>query len=177
MPQMPNFGAQGPPPFHEGVGFGPNFDLDAESPRSAHGAVSGEEREGIQMAKIVRSISERFRMNQIPVIRIAACVFGALMAYALFLLVFLRGGLAPGQCGETLCPKEWAYGLHGGYFCEETKGCRPAEQGPFPTCETQCWIGNVPTENIQRTSKEHSTVPRPGYYDLRMKRNGLSPKK
>ncbi|CAJ1413067.1 unnamed protein product [Effrenium voratum] len=56
-----------------------------------------------------------------------------IIIYITVLLVFFRG-LAPGQCGSNPCPVAWASGDQGGYFCEDTRGCRPAVQGPFPTC-------------------------------------------
>lgn len=148
----------------------------SDSPRSQEGDLSGRE-DPDDVARIVRSISDRFRMNQLPLMQIALGVLLVLIAYVFFLLLFVRG-LAPGQCGSTVCPKDWAYGASGGYFCEENKGCRPADQGPFPICENQCWIGNVPTKHIQRaeraerTTKKESTIPKPGYYDLRLTRHG-----
>lgn len=51
----------------------------------------------------------------------------------------------PCQHAKSHCPKEWSTGASGGYFCHSDKGCRPADQGPFPVedCKAQCSIGSV----------------------------------
>ncbi|CAE7553942.1 unnamed protein product, partial [Symbiodinium natans] len=45
---------------------------------------------------------------------------------------------------STGCPVEWQTGP-GGYYCYQTKGCRPVLDGPFPLedCQDQCYIGEV----------------------------------
>ncbi|CAJ1349990.1 unnamed protein product [Effrenium voratum] len=95
----------------------------------------------------------------------------------------VRTRLAPGQCGSNPCPVAWAGGDQGGYFCEDTRGCRPAVQGPFPTCLKQCWIGNTPVKTFGKEPKtstgggthiapKPSKPSGPGSYDLRMVKQG-----
>lgn len=47
------------------------------------------------------------------------------------------------RCSDMVpCPATWAAdGNGGGFFCEATRGCRPASDGLFPDCAVQCFIG------------------------------------
>lgn len=47
------------------------------------------------------------------------------------------------QCSDMVpCPLEWRQaGNAGGFYCMTSGGCRPFDQGRFPTCTLQCQIG------------------------------------
>jgi len=124
-----------------------------------------------------------------------------LVAAVVLLAPGMGQGLAPGpspapQQGRPLhpctspeaCPPDWvSSGSGGGYFCRDTGGCRPGDQGPFPNCPGQCYIGNP---RIKTTSGgvpapgpsggaggaggpvQPQKLVRPGRYDLRVMKAG-----
>lgn len=67
--------------------------------------------------------------------------------------LFDKGEFAPGMFAvdpcpsdlETQCPQEWTTSDSGGFFCHSDKGCRPANEGPFPeeSCQAQCSLGTI----------------------------------
>jgi len=122
----------------------------------------------------VRVISEHFNVEPVFLWRLALGLVAVLVIYLVILLCFFRGGLQPGECGATPCPQEWVTGETGGYYCADIQGCRPAGQGQFPICQSQCWIGKVPSKTIGHgvQAQPTITVAKPGYYDLRMMKDG-----
>eukprot|EP00439_Symbiodinium_sp_Y106_P032521 s5677_g3.t3 len=120
----------------------------------------------------VRVISEHFNVEPVFLWRLALGLVAVLVIYLVILLCFFRGGLQPGECGATPCPQEWVTGETGGYYCADIQGCRPAGQGQFPIC--WCWIGKVPSKTIGHgvQAQPTITVAKPGYYDLRMMKDG-----
>mmetsp|Transcript_85462 Transcript_85462/g.151130 ORF Transcript_85462/g.151130 Transcript_85462/m.151130 type:complete len:426 (-) Transcript_85462:70-1347(-) len=82
-----------------------------------------------------------------------------------------------GQCSDTPCPQHWSSSGSGGYFCRENNGCRPAADGPFPVCKSQCYIGTVPskvagTSGSPMPAPAQSSLQEPGNYDLRFTKSG-----
>eukprot|EP00931_Biecheleriopsis_adriatica_P094060 TRINITY_DN67767_c0_g1_i1.p1 TRINITY_DN67767_c0_g1~~TRINITY_DN67767_c0_g1_i1.p1 ORF type:complete len:403 (-),score=49.17 TRINITY_DN67767_c0_g1_i1:61-1269(-) len=88
----------------------------------------------------------------------------------------------PGCSEHTPCPATWRTS-GGGYWCMSNNGCRPAAAGPFPSCSSQCIIGNAkppPPPVVEatklRASADAALHPRrlsqPGTYDLRMTKGG-----
>lgn len=88
-------------------------------------------------------------------------------------------GLLRNPCKEALCPESWKTNGIGGFYCPQSKGCRPAGQGPFPDCDGQCSIGaaaHLTTQAQAPAGTPPSATPqatfKAGKYDLRFVRQG-----
>lgn len=94
----------------------------------------------------------------------------------------LPGYLAPCPA-DNPCPKSWVTS-EGGYFCLINRGCRPANENPFPVldCAQQCFIGNPPEKRDPRAGSSGGggiLVPVPGTGQVGLGGTGASvqPKK
>eukprot|EP00439_Symbiodinium_sp_Y106_P045800 s550_g5.t2 len=81
---------------------------------------------------------------------------------------------------STECPVQWKTGAGiNGFYCHETKGCRPVADGPFPDCWDQCYLGvdndapapapPAPTMEDAATTTEKMATTTDTWWDTRTK--------